>query len=89
MSPVSYRALEPILNGLDPAIKPGEIVPATFRGTLGEENPRDFDRLLQLGVVEDAATKHPDAPDGAPAADGAPPDAPPAAKRKRRAKPTE
>lgn len=77
MIPVTtYRALDRIANGLG-MVEVGEIVPATFIGTLGEENRTDFDRLLELGVVElvsapRGAAKGADAPADAPAkADGA------------------
>jgi hypothetical protein len=85
-----YRALDNVHSGNGPVVKPGEIVPATFIDSLGETQPVDFDRLVELGAVQDASLPYtPDgAADEAVAPAGAPPVAEPTApaKAKRPAK---
>jgi hypothetical protein len=85
MSAPSYRATDTILCGLV-TLEAGDLVPATYTGTLGEEHPVDFERLLALGVVENVAAnaKHAAAPNGAPAGETLPTDAPSKPTRKRR-----
>lgn len=52
MSPPTYLATDFIHRGIAETVCPGEIVPPTFTSSLGNEEAIDFERLLELGVVE-------------------------------------
>lgn len=72
-----YRALTVLHHGGSPSTQAGALVPETFLTDSGESRPVDFDRLLELGAIEqvgadDGADAPTDAPDAAT-------DAPPAA----------
>lgn len=74
MSSISYRALDNVHCGHGPIVRPGEIIPASYVDILGDEQPVDFERLLELGACQDASLPY--APDGAEDAAGTPQDAP-------------
>jgi hypothetical protein len=74
MAAGQYRALDNVHSGQGPVIKPGEIVPGGYTDSLGVEQTVDFDRLLELGAVQDASLPY--APEGAEDPAAAPGDAP-------------
>lgn len=52
----TYLALQTVLLGNTPPAQPGEEIPATYIDSNGDVQPVDFDRLLELGAAEPAAS---------------------------------
>lgn len=49
---MAYRALTDVLLGLQPPALAGELLPDTFRDFNGDEQPVDFERLVEIGAAE-------------------------------------
>ena len=60
---MAHRALTDVLLGNRPAAHAGDLVPDTFVNMTGQEEPVDFDRLLELGAVEEVGAPSKPAPD--------------------------
>lgn len=49
---MAYRALSPVLLGVLPPVQSGDPIPDTYVDLDGNEQPVNFDRLVELGVAE-------------------------------------
>lgn len=49
---MGHRALHVVSRGLAEPVAPGELIPATYVDSLGNEQPFDFDRLVELGAAQ-------------------------------------
>lgn len=49
---MAFVATDTVLLGIDGRTEPGETVPDSYLDTNGDRQKTDFDRLLELGVVE-------------------------------------
>ncbi len=56
---MAYRALTHVLRGNAPPVEPGEIVPDTFLDVFANEQPVDFERLVELGAAEKVEASQP------------------------------
>ncbi len=49
---MGYRALTHVMRGNAPVVEPGELIPETYLDLQGQEQPVDFERLVELGAAE-------------------------------------
>jgi hypothetical protein len=49
---VPYAALDTVHLGYAPPVQAGEIIPETYPDMVGDPQPVDFERLVELGVAE-------------------------------------